>query len=97
MQASLDSVTTAKSIHILGINLLHMESGNAGMCDGRVLPWLQDTDAAQVWGSWHAATDDVIILDAENQVIQTYSLYDHTLIDPTNYATLKGILLGAAR
>ena len=35
-------------MRILGVNAAGQEAGNALMCDGRTLPWLQDTQAADV-------------------------------------------------
>jgi len=97
MQAELDTIATARPVRIFGVNAAGQESGNALACDGRVLPWLQDTWQANVWGSWRVSYRDVVILDAENKVLQTYSLTAHDLADPASYAALESILVTAAR
>ena len=97
MQQEVDTLTTVRPIELLGINLIGSEGGNATICTGRSVPWLQDTPQAKVWETWRATHRDVIVLDAENKVIQVYNLTDHDLSNPTNYATLRDRLLAAAR
>jgi len=96
MQHDVDTVSTARAIRILGINQAGQEAGNPVMCQGRTLPWLQDTPAANVWASWHVTWRDVVVLDADNKVIRVYNLTDNDLNDPARYAELRGILLTAA-
>lgn len=83
------------AIRILGIDAAGFESGNPVICAGRTLPWLQDTPAADVWRSWAANLDDVILLDSSNRIFGVYSLCDNTLADSTHYAQLKSLLLSA--
>lgn len=97
MQHDLDTVTTARPIRILGVNQAGQEADNALVCQGRTLPWLQDTKAVDVWQSWHVTWRDVIVLDAENKFIHVYNLTSHDLADSTNYAALRSLLLDAAR
>ena len=97
MQHDVDTVSTTLAIHILGVNQAGQQDGNAGMCQGRTLPWLQDTKSANVWGAWHVTERDVIVLDEENKIVAIYNLTSHNLSDSTNYATLRGILIEAAR
>lgn len=97
MQHEVDTTTTARAVRILGVNGVGAESGNALMCAGRTLPWLQDTPQANVWSSWNVTYRDVVVLDAENRVIRVYNLTDHDLANAANYAELKAILVGAAR
>lgn len=87
---------TARPIRILGINQRGQESGNADMTAGRVLPWLQDTAAANVWKRWNVTFRDVIILDAENRRVTSFNLTSHDLSGAGNYAELKALLLDAA-
>ena len=79
------------------MNQAGLESGNATICAGRSLPWLQDTPSANVWGAWGVEFRDVVILDAENHLARTYNLTSHDLAVPANYAELRSILLSAAR
>ena len=97
MQHDVDTVTKVRAIHILGINQAGQEQDNALMCQGRTLPWLQDTPSANVWGSWRVTWRDVVVLDADNKVIHVYNLTDNDLSDPNKYRELRGILVGAAR
>lgn len=97
MQQEIDAQSPARPVHILGVNAVGHESGNADICLNRSIPWLQDTAQQNVWGKWNATWRDVIVLDPDNSVIQVYNLTQHSLSDSTNYANLKNILLQAAR
>lgn len=97
MQREVDTTATARPIRILGLNAAGYESGNADMCAGRSLPWLQDTPQANVWAAWQVNWRDVVVLDADNRVIRVYNLSDHDLSTPAHYSELKGILVSAAR
>jgi hypothetical protein len=83
-------------VHILGVNAAGAEGGNAAICAGRHLPWLQDTVADSVWTSWGVAYRDVFVLDPENRVERIYNLTSFDLSVPANYDTLKAILTTAA-
>src|SRR5262245_6869141 len=84
-------------IALLGVNEVGQESDNEVMCDGRTLPWLQDTSQQDVWHTkWVVTWRDVVVLDAENRRIAVYNLTTHNLGDPINYATLRDLLLRAA-
>ena len=96
LQADLDTTTTARPIRIIGIDAVGHESDNAVICNGRTLPWLQDTAAAEVWRAWAANKDDVIVLDSTNVIIATYSVAAHDLTQSANYAALKNLLVTAA-
>jgi len=89
-------VATAIPIRILGVNASGEAAGNAAMCAGRVLPWLQDQKPPDAWHLWQADFRDVIVLDDENKVVSIYNLTIHNLTDSTNYAQLRTILLTAA-
>ena len=80
---------------IVGINAIGLESTNSLVVD-RTLPWLQDTNAAGVWGAWQAAWRDVVLVDKKNaQLGAPYNLFDHDLNDPAAYAELKQRFLDA--
>jgi len=97
MQHDIDTVATARPVRILGVNQAGQEADNALACQGRTLPWLQDTPAANVWGAWHVTWRDVVVLDADNKIVRVYNLTANDLADPARYAELRGILLDAAR
>ncbi|MFO0554149.1 MAG: hypothetical protein U0271_37560 [Polyangiaceae bacterium] len=93
-----DELTQAGlDVAILGVNAAGLESGNANFCAGRDLPWLQETVAEPLWTDWAVTWRDVILLDANNQVITTYNLTQHNLADPANYAALYQLFATAAQ
>ena len=110
MQAELNAEavadSTRKPIGILGINLQGLESGNSFITGGRILPWLQDVAAVDVWSTWRVnelrpdapgvVWRDVIVVDAANHPIAVYNLTDHNLASPSNYEFLKATLRDAA-
>jgi hypothetical protein len=84
------------AVQILGINPVGYEAGNADMCLGRDLPWLQETGGGSVENAWGATFRDVVILDAENKWITAYNLTTNPLTTPANYQELKSLLRTAA-
>lgn len=97
MQQELDTTETVRPIRIRGINEIGRESGNATMCAGRTLPWLQDSSHVRAWEKWGAAKDDVFVLDGSNRVIRVFNLISHDLHNAANYSELKNLLIFAAR
>ncbi|MBI5837516.1 MAG: hypothetical protein HZB25_09750 [Candidatus Eisenbacteria bacterium] len=97
MQAEINAAHPAKVVRLLGVNAEGAESANAAMCEGRVLPWLQDTAQAAVWAGWAVTYRDVVILGTDNVRLSVHNLTEHDLSDTTNYNTLKATLLDAAR
>jgi hypothetical protein len=83
-------------VQILGINPAGMESGNADMCNGRDLPWLQESAGVSVWTSWAVTYRDVVIVDAANEKVTAYNLTTNDLGVAANYAALKDLLRSAA-
>ncbi len=88
MQAELPDVA------IIGINEDGHEDGNDDFCDGRDLPWLQDTTTVGMWDDWGVVYRDVYILDADGALLEVYNLSTHDL--SVDYDELKGILDGYA-
>lgn len=79
-----------------GVNAPGNESGNAIMCAGRILPWLQDDLTHDVWGQWAVTFRDFVILDRANKVLRIYNLTEHDLSSQSNYDELKALLIAAA-
>ena len=77
------------------MNPAGQESGNALTCDGRTLPWLQETVDDDVQGDWGAGYRDVIILDAANVAVDVYNLTTHDLSVAANREELKQKLRAA--
>ena len=96
MQAEPDLAGLALEVRILGVNGIGEESGNAAVCVGRSIPWLQDEAAVDVYTSWAVTYRDVIILDAENKVAGIYNLTSNDLGVSANYDALKAMLIHAA-
>ena len=84
------------NVAILGVNEHGHESGNESMCDGRDLPWLQDTEGTEVWSEWAVTYRDVIVLDPDRGVVDVYNLTEHDLANPDDYAELLQLLQDAA-
>lgn len=53
-----------------GINIIGAETPVPPMTQGRVMPLLQDTHAANVVGSFGLAKDDVVVLDRQGRLWQ---------------------------
>ena len=96
MQAELDAMGLPVPVHILGVNGIGHEGGNASICSGRDLPWLQDVPAQDVWTDWQVTYRDVILLDEQNEVIGIYNLSMHDLQQQASYDELKMMLVAAA-
>jgi hypothetical protein len=97
MQYQLNQSSTRLEIRILGVNQAGYESGNVENCEGRDVPWLQETATDTVWADWGALYRDVFILDENNVQIGLYNLTVHDLSDQVEYEGLKQLLLDAAQ
>jgi hypothetical protein len=96
MQDELQATSTPVPIRILGVNEAGEEAANDLICQGRDLPWLQDTAAENAWGLWGVTWRDVWILDRHQAVFAIYNLTSNNLADPARYAELKQLMLDAA-
>ena len=56
---------------------------------------VQDNDSDLIWQSWGGNWRDVMILDADNQLVGQFNLTDFNLSNPTNYENLKTMLIEA--
>ena len=77
------------------MNQTGLESGNDTVCNGRDLPWLQETVDQDVWGDWDVAYRDVIILTPANEVYAVFNLTANNLALEENRDALKALLLAA--
>ena len=96
LQQDLASAFPTLDIDILGVNEAGFEAGNASITDGRDLPWLQDTEEADVWGAWAVTYRDVFVLDGNNEVFGVYNVTSNSLATPANYEALRQMFLDAA-
>lgn len=92
-----DDLTLAgMDVTIFGINGVGLESGNAAVCEGRDIGWLQDVEAQQVWTAWGIAFRDLVILDENNVVLAIYNLSSHNLNEPMYYDEAYALFEAAA-
>lgn len=75
------------TLAIAGINAAGLEEHNPTIMDGRVLPWLQDTDGA-VWTTWAAVWRDLFLVDGEGLLVDRVNLTDFDLNNTENYDAL---------
>jgi hypothetical protein len=87
MQALLDEDEAV----ILGVNAAGLEAGNGTVTVDRTLPWLQDTEAVDAWGTW----GDVWVLDPEGVLVGIMNLTEHDLSTPENFAALRELIEAA--
>ena len=96
MQEEINALGLPVPVQVHGVNQIGHESANESACQGKDLPWLQEVPDQLVWGPWKVGYRDVIILNEENEVVATFNLTDHNLVDAAEYATLKNMLIGFA-
>ena len=96
MQAELDLLGLPLDVHLLGVNGVGAESGNAAATAGRTIPWLQDTAGVDAWGLWQVEYRDLIILNADGRLIDVFNLTTYDLTTSFDYNTVKDRLIQAA-
>lgn len=92
MQKELDAEGLPVSLRIAGVNQAGQEKDNAKACDGKDLPWLQDSPAVSAWTTWDVTYRDVIILNGDNEPETIYNLTHHDLGIAVYYEELKSLL-----
>jgi hypothetical protein len=97
MQQELRAANPDLNVELLGINRVGNEAFNPLVTAANVLPWLQDTVEQNVWTRWDVTYRDVRVLDGANRVRSVFNLTVNSLGDPQHYATLKQLLLDAAK
>ncbi len=83
------------AVQILGINDVLYASGNDSITDGRDLPWLMNTEEADVWNVWGVVYRDVLVLDAENVPVGSFNLPSAGPADQANYDALRALFVDA--
>ncbi|MHC4222651.1 MAG: hypothetical protein ACYSX0_08920 [Planctomycetota bacterium] len=96
MQQELEDEMPGFAIHMIGVNSIGAETGNASMVAGREIPWLQDTVDVGASVLWQAEHFHLIVLDEENVPILDRNLLDSDLMDPIHFDEMKAFLMGAA-
>jgi hypothetical protein len=92
MQAQLEAEAPG-AVVLLTVNATGFEAGNGGYAMGKTLPLLQDTPAVDAWGLWKVEYRDVVIIDGTGRRRAVFNLTDTDLNDPTNFASVKQVLL----
>jgi hypothetical protein len=87
--------TEGVDVRIVGVNETGHESNSDLMCDQRDLPWLEEADTG-VWDAWEVEYRDVIVLDADNFVVDAFNLSSRDLNDEANYSALADLLRATA-
>lgn len=82
-------------VTLYGVNGVGYESGNADFTDGRDIGLLQDTTAEQAWTQWDPTYRDVVVLNADNEVVGVFNLTGNSLAVQANYDTLSQMLIDA--
>ncbi len=67
------------SVEILVINAAGHEHSNASGTADHDLPWLQDLDDIDVWGTWDVQYRDVVVVDPDGYPASTYNLTSNDL------------------
>lgn len=79
-------------VSFIGVNDVGFESGNASICEGRDIPWLQNTPEVGAWSLWEVTYRDVVILDRQGIRREVFNVTDNDLSNPDTYEQLKSIL-----
>ena len=89
---SIPSQTLYNDIAIIGVNHFERSAGNDTITQERSLPWLQDTEEADMWSSWNASLRDLYIVNTDLSYYQEYNLSSFDLQLSANKNELKNIL-----
>ena len=66
MQTEINQAGYSGKIALFSINNKNKSTHNsAGYCEGKTIPYLQDTNAENVYGSWNASKDEIVLLDKQ--------------------------------
>lgn len=88
MQRQFEGDRPGVPFQFLGVNEVGQESGNAATCQGRSIPWLQETQEERAWGPWEVEYRDVVFLDARNHRVAVFNLTVHDLSREAEYDSL---------
>jgi len=98
MQGDVDALDTPVPITLIGINQVGYESGNDTITSDVDLPWLQDTQQADVFGAWPPARiRELKIVGRDGQVAATFDLNQDDPVDEQAYQRVLDALVQAAQ
>jgi hypothetical protein len=95
MQKILNTDYPNSRIAILGVNRKGLGS-NESFCEGRDIPWLQDTADADWRCTWGVTLRDVIILGWNGDRVGVFNLKQHDIIDDVEFEALIDLLIETA-
>ena len=78
---------------IIGLNHMDKSGGNELMTEGRDIPWLQDTESADVWTEWGVLYRDVIVLNGKNEYVAVINLSLDNLENEESYSELLSLII----
>jgi len=85
-------------IRFMGINgPMYIDDNYQNMINGRILPWVQDTEESNIWYDWDVTLRDLFILDRNGNFVTKINLTTYNP-DPntpcaTNYDALYELLI----
>ncbi len=90
MQADLDNSGYAGKVALLSINDKNKTNQTAinSYCNGRTIPFLQDTAGENVYASWMVSKDDIVLVDKQGNMSETIDLAQSNLTQTANYDAL---------
>ena len=97
MADEIHASVTELPVEILGVNRKDAAGANDVATAGREIPWIQDTDEADVWTALGISYRDVVVLDATGGIAGVYNLTAHDLGNPDYFATLKQMIVDASK
>lgn len=95
MQAELQVEYPSLDIAILAVNQIGYEAGMSAIDSASTLPIVNDNETDNIWTTWHAMSPEpsqspwreIHILDAQNEIIHTFSLTSHNLGPGNGFCT----------
>ena len=95
MQQELLDLEPSVPVSVIGINA-HDKTTTESFVAERTLPWLQDTEEADVWDAWGIKYRDILIVDEQNFPIQAFNLTEYNLTEEQHYQHVLQELLDEA-
>jgi peroxiredoxin len=87
-----DLAAAGYDVPVVGVNAAGLEASNGAITEGRTLPWLQDTEDVDAWGSWGAVWRDAYVLDGDLRVLDKRNLTAFDLTNDDNAAAYAALL-----
>lgn len=79
-------------VQFLGVNREDGADDAAEAVEGVSIPLLQDTTDVDAWGLWEVEWRDLVLLDADNQVVGVINLTEHDLAEEENVELVRELV-----